>query len=204
MKSKTLFSLLLLTLFTSLIPAMHAQTFSVIHTFTGTGGEGIGPQAGVTIRGNALYGTTSVPCGTVYQLTNTGSNWLLSTLATLSTGCIPYARVVFGPDGHLYGTTTNGGAYNRGTAFKLTPQVGPCKDAACYWAVNDLHDFGSGTDGQFPEYGDLIWDQQGNIYGTTLWGGPPELRRHRLRYRLRADPFRKRLHRECPLQFLGF
>ncbi len=61
MKSTTLFSLVVLTLFTSLIPAMHAQTFSVIHTFTGTGGEGIGPQAGVTIRGNALYGTTLVP-----------------------------------------------------------------------------------------------------------------------------------------------
>ena len=44
MKSKTLFSLVVLTLFTSLIPAMHAQTFSVIHTFTGTGGEGIGPK----------------------------------------------------------------------------------------------------------------------------------------------------------------
>ncbi len=35
MKSKTLFSLVVLTLFTSLIPAMHAQTYSVIHAFTG-------------------------------------------------------------------------------------------------------------------------------------------------------------------------
>ncbi len=35
MKSKTLFYLILLTLFTSLIPAAHAQTFSVIHSFTG-------------------------------------------------------------------------------------------------------------------------------------------------------------------------
>ncbi len=57
MKSKTLFYLILLTLFASLIPAMHAQTFSVIHTFTG-GTDGGRPYAGVTIRGNALYGTT--------------------------------------------------------------------------------------------------------------------------------------------------
>ena len=67
-------------------------------------------------------------CGTVYQLTNTGSNWLFSTLAALPNNCIPYARVVFGPDGHLYGTSERGGTYNGGTVFKLTPQVGPCKD----------------------------------------------------------------------------
>ncbi len=81
-------------------------------------------------------------------------------------------RVVFGPDGPLYGTTMHGGMYgNNGTVFKLTPQVGPCRDAACYWTLSDLHDFGSGTDGVYPEYGDLIWDQQGNMYGTTAWGG---------------------------------
>ncbi len=34
MKFKTLFYLILLTLFASLIPAVHAQTFSVIHSFT--------------------------------------------------------------------------------------------------------------------------------------------------------------------------
>ena len=88
MKSKTLFYLILLTLFTSLIPAVHAQTFSVIHSFTG-GTDGRRPAAGVTIRGNALYGTTFgyANCGTVYQLTHSGSNWLFSTLAALPNNC---------------------------------------------------------------------------------------------------------------------
>ena len=45
MKSKTLFYLILFTLFTSFIPAMHAQTYSVIHTFTGgTDGAGLGRE----------------------------------------------------------------------------------------------------------------------------------------------------------------
>ncbi len=171
MKLKALFYLILLTLFTLLMPAAHAQSFSVIHAFTGSGGEGRLPFAGVTIRGNALYGTTSGNCGTVYQLAHAGSNWLLSTLAALPHNCDPHSRVVFGPDGHLYGTSSGGGTYYNGTVFKLTPQVGPCKDAACYWTVSDLHDFGSGTDGQQPGYGDLIWDQQDNIYNTTMGGG---------------------------------
>ena len=174
MKSKTVFYLILLTLIASLIPAAHTQTFSVIHSFTG-GTDGETPEAGVTVRGNALYGTAGGPfggCAAVYQLSHSGSNWLFSTLATLPHNCSPEARVVFGPDGHLYGTSRQGGTYNVGTVFKLTPQSGPCKDAACYWTVNDLHDFDPGNgDGYAPGFGDLIWDQQGNIYGTTQVGG---------------------------------
>ncbi len=92
MKFKTL---ILLTLLTALIPAMHAQTFGVIHTFTG-GIDGLKPYAGVTIRGNALYGTTygdNNRCGTVYQLTHNGSNWLFSTLAALRDSCNPEASI---------------------------------------------------------------------------------------------------------------
>jgi len=161
MKSKTLFYLILFTLLISLIPALHAQTFSVIHTFTLA--EGGYSSTGVTIRENALYGATAI----VYQLTHSGSNWSFSSLAALPGSS---SRVVFGPDGHLYGTSNILGMYGAGTVFKLTPQLGPCKDAACYWTVNDLHDFGLGTDGREP-YGDLIWDQQGNMYGTTGYGG---------------------------------
>ncbi len=57
MKPKTLFYSILLTIVTSLIPAAHAQTFSVIKAFSG-GTDGEFPYAGVTIRENALYGTT--------------------------------------------------------------------------------------------------------------------------------------------------
>ena len=171
MKAKMIFSLILIAFFASLIPAVQAQTFTVLHNFT-AGIDGAQPAAGVTMRGNALYGTTWFgPCGTVYQMTHSGSNWLFSTVAELSNVCSPTARVVFGPDGHLYGTSAYGGTYSAGTVFKLTPPVGICKTAACYWTVNNLHDFGSGTDGQNPWYGDLIWDQQGNIYGTTVNGG---------------------------------
>ena len=84
---------------------------------------------------------------------------------------IRVARVVFGPDGHLYGTSSVGGTDGAGTVFKLTPQVGPCRDAACYWTVSDLYDFNAESDGYDPGSGDLIWDQQGNIYGTTEYGG---------------------------------
>jgi uncharacterized repeat protein (TIGR03803 family) len=61
--------------------------------------------------------------------------------------------------------------YAGGAVFKLTPLVGFCKSAACFWKVNDLHAFGSGTDGRVMGYGDVIWDKQGNIYGTTEGGG---------------------------------
>ena len=174
MKLKTLYYLILLTFLASLIPAVHAQTFSVIHTFT-NGTDGGAPSAGVRIRGNALYGTATDygnRCGRVYQLTHSGSNWLFSILSVLSEpkGCYPWG-LAFGPDGHLYGTTDYGGTYNQGTIFKLTPQSGPCRDVACYWTLNDLYDFGSGTDGRAPAGGDLIWNQQGNLYGTTFYGG---------------------------------
>ena len=46
MRFKTLFYFVLLTFISSLIPAAHTQTFSVLHAFTG--GDGGGPEAGVT------------------------------------------------------------------------------------------------------------------------------------------------------------
>jgi hypothetical protein len=124
MKLKTLVYLYLITLVTSLVSAAHAQTFSVIHNFT-FGGDGANPVAGVTLRGGVLYGTATVGGnhnGTVYQITHSGSNWTTSPISLLSAGGIqPESRVVFGPDGHLYGTTLVGGKYGTGVVFDVIP-----------------------------------------------------------------------------------
>jgi len=174
MKRKTLVSLSLITLIALVSLAAHAQTFSVIHTFTDT--TGYDAYGGVTVRGSLLYGTTNTWPSTVYQLIPSGSDWLFSTILVLNNqGNGLVSRVVFGPDNHLYGTAQEGGPYNEGAVFKLTPPLGPCKTVACYWTENIIHQFGSGNDGSTPGEGDLIWDQQGNIYGTTIEGGTSNL-----------------------------
>lgn len=93
-----------------------AQTFSVLHTFSG-GVDGGAPVTGLTMdRAGNLYGTTSAGgpggYGTVFKLTRRSSGWELSTLYGFHGGAdggMPETRVIFGPDGTLYGTTNEGG-----------------------------------------------------------------------------------------------
>ena len=88
---------------------------TVLHTFTGD--DGLSPYAGVTVdhAGN-LYGTTKyggvagcdLGCGVVFKVTPQGSGWNFVSLYKFigpSDGKSPVARVVFGRDGRLYGTT---------------------------------------------------------------------------------------------------
>jgi len=183
MKLETLVLLSLIAIVAMLSATAHAQTFSVIHTFTGTGGDGAYPQSGVTLKGSALFGTTQDGGeggvggpGTVYQMTHTESGWNYAPIflfpRNMSGGAGPVARVVFGPDGHLYGTTNYGGAYQGGgVVFYLTPPVSICKTVFCPWKENVIWNFGNGTDGANPGGGDLVWDDQGNIYDTTSAGG---------------------------------
>jgi uncharacterized repeat protein (TIGR03803 family) len=151
-----------------------AQTYKVLHTFTG-GTDGTFPYAGLTLdKAGNLYGTTSQggsPSGgpgTVFQLKLKNSSFVFNHLYSFtgSDGANPYARVIFGPNGTLYGTTNAGGAYGEGTVFNLTPSLAVCKTALCPWTETVLHSFG--FDGlELPGYGDLIFDHAGNIYGTT-------------------------------------
>jgi uncharacterized repeat protein (TIGR03803 family) len=87
-----------------------------------------------------------------------------------SDGEHPQARVVFGRDGTLYGTTTNGG--NRyGTVFNLRPPASSCGSSRCPWTETVLYRFNDETDGGYPQFGDLTFDTAGNVYGTTAYGG---------------------------------
>ena len=66
--------------------------------------------------------------------------------------------------GNLYGTTFGDGAYGFGSVFKLTPQ----SDGS--WTYTALHDFTGDNDGRYPA-GSVVFDQVGNLYGTTTGGG---------------------------------
>jgi len=160
-----------------------AQTFSVIHNFSG-GLDGATPYTGLTVdRAGNFYGTTyaggSRHLGTVYRLKRAGSGWIAEGLYSFSggpnDGLEPLSRVIFGPDGSLYGTASAGdscGALGCGIVFQLRPPATFCRSVTCPWTESVLHFFAGPVenDGEYPS-GELFFDQAGNLYGTTLLGG---------------------------------
>ena len=116
-----------------LTPSNGGWTESVLHSFTG-GSDGEQPNGGVILdeAGN-LYGTTwegggsgcwGPGCGTVFQLTPSGSGWKENILYSFQYGTdggYPIGGLIFDPSGNLYGTTTSGGSGGGGTVFELSP-----------------------------------------------------------------------------------
>ena len=157
--------------------AAQAQTFTVIHNFTG-GQDGAYPAAGLAMdSAENLYGTTGdfIDNGKVFRLRHSGSGWILNTLYTFagdSDGRFPIAAVTLGQDGSLYGTTAyGGGPQDCGTVFNLKPFPTPPPTALSPWQESVLHRFtGPPSDG-CDVYSNVISDQTGNLFGTTYWGG---------------------------------
>ena len=142
--------------------AAQAQSYTILHSFT-RGQDGASPLGGLTIdAGGSLYGTASSGgagnsclggCGTVFKLSQRNSSWTLSPLYLFnqSDGAVPEARLSFGPDGRLYGTTGQGGtACNSpgcGVVFALRPPATFCHSVTCYWSEQVLYQFAGGNDG---------------------------------------------------------
>lgn len=151
-------------------------TERILHEFNDNGIDGAGPQGGLIFDANGnLYGTAffggAYECGTVYEMEHTAArgrteNTLHSFLSSTSDGCYPYAGLVFGADGNLYGTTDNGGVQGIGTVFSLTPT------AEGNWAESVLYSFNYDPkrDGAVP-YSGVIVDAAGNLYGACYNGG---------------------------------
>jgi uncharacterized repeat protein (TIGR03803 family) len=165
-----------------------AQTFNVIHSFTGD--DGLLPQTGLTMdaAGN-LYGTTaeggnyrggycSSGCGTVFKLSRRGSGWTLSPLYNFhgDDGATPSGRVTIAPDGSLYGLTNQGGSghgvcqFGCGIVYRLTPPSTFPRSAVAPWNETIINYFDAAS-GWYPQ-GDVAFDQQGNFYVTATDGGP--------------------------------
>ena len=77
--------------------------------------------------------------------------------------CGPFGTLVMDAAGNLYGTTRCDGAYHGGSVFKLTRSGNT-------WTYSSLHDFTGLADGGNP-YSSLVFDANGNIYGTASRGG---------------------------------
>jgi uncharacterized repeat protein (TIGR03803 family) len=155
-----------------------AQTFTVLHTFSFGGLDGSLPAAGVTLDvAGRVYGATYEggphSWGVVYRLSPSAAGWTETVLYSFrggTDGGMTMSRVLFGPDGILYGTEPNGGPSGGGTVFSLTPPPNVCHAISCPWTKTVLYSFTGGSDGAGPQ-GDLLFDAAGNIYGAAAGGG---------------------------------
>jgi uncharacterized repeat protein (TIGR03803 family) len=152
-------------------PSGHEQ---VLYAFT-DGNDGANPVAPLIKDGRGgFYGTASEGgvdqgvctvqasgCGVVFDLTKKGQ---LKTLYTFNgypiDGDQPFAGLVRDKQGNLYGTTYFGGNSNYGSVFSVT-KTG---------SETLLYSFLARADGSSPR-GSLILDKNGNLYGTSNYGG---------------------------------
>ncbi len=174
---------------TVLPPAAPAQSYTLLHEFGGPDGKNPVGTLVMDAAGN-LYGTTSGgginEYGTVFMMTKNGSGWNYRTLYRFmggSDGSDPCSGVTIGPDGGIYGTTSDGhlcGPGNPafdcnltqgcGTVFRLTPPVTASASLVPQWKKTVIYRFHGGSEGYDP-LSRPVFDQQGNIYGTTAEGG---------------------------------
>lgn len=142
--------------------------FTTLYTFTKntqafTGG---GPSGVIDDGKGILYGAASLDgvngMGSVWSF-----NYLTNTFTTLysftgsADGLNPGSNLVLASDGKLYGTAQKGGANGNGAVFALNT------DGSNFTVI---HSFTAASDGADP--GSLIQYPDGNLYGSTLSGGP--------------------------------
>lgn len=154
-----------------------AGAITVLASFSdnGTSNRGRAPYATLVVHpdGN-LYGTTLVGAGsnagTVFRVTPEGA---ITTLVEFTgngssnKGANPLGALLVHTDGHLYGTTSWGGASNFGTVFRVT--TSGVLTTLVEFTGNGLVNRGANPAGQ------LIIGADGNFIGTTQFGGANNL-----------------------------
>jgi uncharacterized repeat protein (TIGR03803 family) len=165
-------ALIVVAFFLTTLTNASAGTEKVLANFPGAHG-GLQPWAGlVSDAAGNFYGVTYYRGrngkGEVFRVRySAATGWSECTAYGFKggkDGAAPYGGLIFDAAGNVYGTTSSGGFYGGGTAFTLTHTSG------CNWTGTVLDQFGKGEDGNYPAAA-LVFDQSGNLYGTTQAGG---------------------------------
>lgn len=150
-----------------------AGNFSVFYTFCALTScpDGNAPQQ-YLIQGldGSFYGVNGSGGanggGTIFKLTESGVFSVLHTFCSQTNcadGTLPEGGVIQDALGNFYGSTNQGGAYGKGTLYKLSNSG----------TFSVLHSFCAQSqclDGASPT-GNLVQGSDGNFYGTTRAGG---------------------------------
>jgi hypothetical protein len=153
-------------------------TEKVLHSFAGGSTDGANPNGGLVLgTTGAIYGTTyaggnqsckydgSLGCGTAFELeppVSKGAAWKEVVQQRFSVAeANPWAGVTLDGNGSLYGTTLT-------TVFRLSSAKSD------RWKEAVLHGFSYG-DGPYNPEGTLIFDEAGDLYGTTYIGSGSNL-----------------------------
>gem|GEM_PF-428121 len=145
----------------------NGNSFTVLHDFTGTSGDGSNPEGSLVLSNNVLYGTTGTGgiggfsgVGTIYSIATNGLNYnIIHSFTGDPDGADPDGGLV-SANNVLYGTTYYGGVDNAGTAFSIATS------GASY---NVIYSFTGGNDGSNP-YSSLTLISN-VLYGTAYNGG---------------------------------
>ncbi len=149
-----------------------ASKFKVLYQFNG---DGVGPQGLIADRAGNLYGVTeqggTFGDGTVFKLSPSSGGWNKTVLYNFQGPptdiADPVDSLTMDAAGNLYGSSPYGGS---GSCFGGCGGVFEVSPSGTGWTETLLHDFAGGTDG-FDPGGGVIFDQQGNLYGTASSGG---------------------------------
>jgi len=172
--------------------ALALPTETTLHIFCSSTGcaDGSIPVGQLYFDGQGnLYGTTDIGGvtggvggatgnGVVFKISPEGAYKVLYSFKGGSDGANPYAGVIADGAGNLYGVTqfggTNGGeggSLGNGVVFKLSPGgIETVLYSLCQEQQSPYPGYPNCVDGSSP-LGRLYSDAQGNLYGTTLWGG---------------------------------
>lgn len=140
--------------------------YQVLYSFKCAPDGYLGGSVIVDAQGNVYGGTyeggdpQSCPffgCGIIFKVTPDGQETILHTFRNTE-GAVPN-ELMFDANGLIWGTTSGGGAYDRGTIFTITTDG----------VYTDVYDFKGGVNGEVP-YAGLVEDSDGNFYGTAGGG----------------------------------